>query len=169
MGLADSLLPEFDHEMETTRRILERVPEGKFEWQPHPKSMRLGRLASHLAELPKWATMTIQTDGFDMAPPGEPAPVAANFATRAEVLSAFDANTKAARAAIADAAESEFGRTWSLKKGGQTAFAMPKGAVLRSMVLNHMIHHRAQLGVFLRLNDVELPGTYGPSADDSPM
>jgi len=169
MGLADSFLPEFDREMQTTRRLLERVPEGKFEWQPHPKSMRLGRLASHLAELPKWATMTIQTDELDIAPPGEPEPVAANFATLAEVLSAFDANTTAARAAVAGAAEAEFARAWSLKKGGYTAFTMPKAAVLRSMVMNHMIHHRAQLGVFLRLNDVELPGTYGPSADESPM
>jgi len=169
MGLADSLLPEFDHEMQTTRRLLERVPEGKFDWQPHPKSMPLGRLASHLAELPKWATMTIQTEELDIAPPGEPVPVAANFGTRADVLAAFDANTKAARAAIAGAAEVEFARMWSLKRGGQTAFTMPKSAVLRSMVMSHMIHHRAQLGVFLRLNDIELPGTYGPSADESPM
>jgi uncharacterized damage-inducible protein DinB len=169
MGLADNLLPEFDHEMQTTRRILERVPDGKFDWQPHPKSMRLGRLASHVAELVTWGTMTMKTDELDIAPPGEPPPVAANYATRAEILAAFDANSKAARAAIAGAADPELMRPWSLKHSGRTAFTMPKIAVLRSMVMNHLIHHRAQLGVFLRLNDVELPGSYGPSADESAL
>jgi uncharacterized damage-inducible protein DinB len=169
MGFADALLPEFDREVEISRRILERVPDGRFDWQPHPKSMRLGRLASHLAELPTWAARTLQTDELDVAPPGQPRPAAANFATRAEILAAFEANTSAARAAIAAAADPDFMRPWSLKNGGETVFTLPKIAVLRNMVMNHMIHHRAQLGLFLRLNDIEIPGSYGPSADETPM
>jgi len=169
MSLATSLLLEFDHEMQLTRRMLERVPENKFEWQPHPKSMKLGRLASHLAELPTWGSMTMETDEFDVMPAGK-APYAGRvMANRAEILTAFDTNAAAARRAIAAGTDALFGRPWTLKNGGKSVFTMPKVAVLRSMVMNHMIHHRAQLGLFLRLNDVEIPGTYGPSADDSGM
>ena len=169
MSLAANLLPEFDQEIQITRRMLERVPEGKFEWQPHPKSMKLGRLASHLAELPTWGSMTMETDEFDVAPAGKQAYASKILANRAEILATFDTNAAAARRAIAAATDAQLGRPWTLKSGGNAVFTMPKMAVLRGMVMNHMIHHRAQLGLFLRLNDVEIPGTYGPSADDSGM
>jgi len=169
MSLAANLLPEIDNEMQLTRRMLERVPDDKFGWQPHPKSMKLGRLASHLAELPTWGTMTMETDELDVMPVGKPAYTGKVMANRAEILAAFDANVGAARRAIAAASDALFGRPWTLKNAGKTVFTMPKVAVVRSMVLNHMIHHRAQLGLFLRLNGVEIPGTYGPSADDSGM
>jgi uncharacterized damage-inducible protein DinB len=169
MSLAASLLVEFDHEMQLTRRMLERVPEDKFDWQPHPKSMKLGRLASHLAELPTWGSMAMETEEFDVMPVGKAAYAGRVMANRAEILSEFDTNAAAARKAIAAGSDAQFGRPWTLKNAGKPVFTIPKVAVLRSMVMNHMIHHRAQLGLFLRLNDVEIPGTYGPSADDSGM
>ena len=167
MSLAASLLPEFDQEMHLTRRMLERVPEDKFDWQPHPKSMKLGHLATHLAELPTWGMWTMQSDEFDVTPPGSGPYVPRMAANRAAILSEFDANAAAARQAIAAASDEQLGRPWTLKATGKSVFTLPKMAVLRSMVMSHMIHHRAQLGLFLRLNDVAIPGTYGPSADDS--
>jgi len=169
MSIAQSLLAEFDHEMAGVRTELERLPDGKAAWKPHPKSMTLGRLASHLAELPQWGGFTMQLTELDIAPPGQPAPEAHNLATRAEILALFDRTTAEARKAIAGAADAEWMVPWTLKKGGATLFTLPRIAVVRSFVLNHMIHHRAQLGVYLRLLDVPLPSLYGPSADEGRM
>ena len=169
MGLSEALLPEFDHEMANTRKTLERVPEDKLGWKPHEKSMTMGRLAAHLAEIPGWASHTIEQDSLDLAPPGAPPyqPTRAN--SRKEILDMFDSNVTAARAAIADARDDHLMKPWSLLSGGRTILSLPRIAVLRSFIMNHGIHHRAQLGVYLRLNDLPVPAIYGPSADEGGM
>ncbi|HWA58960.1 MAG TPA: DinB family protein [Gemmatimonadales bacterium] len=165
MSLAQSLLAELDHEMAGTRRELERVPEDRLAWKPHAKSMTLGRLASHLAELPSWGAMTVRTTELDISPPGSTA-TRATFSSRAEILAHFDKCLADARAAIGATPDAEFMVPWTMLKAGQTVFSLPRIAVLRSMVLNHNVHHRAQLGVYLRLLDIPLPSLYGPSADE---
>lgn len=166
MSISQSLLPEFDQEMATTRKILERVPEGASDWKPHVKSMTLGRLAGHVAELPGWGVVTLTQTELDFAPKDGPTWAPAIHTTRAATLKLFDDGVKAVREAIAAASDADFMVLWSLKRAGQTLLSMPRVAVMRSMVLNHIIHHRAQLGVFLRLNDVPLPRSYGPTADE---
>ena len=166
MSIAAALLPEFDQETAVTRKTLERIPEGKFDWRPHDKSMTLEGLATHLSNLPSWTALTIKQDSFDMAPKdGEPFRVEPVTSVK-EALEAFDKNVADARAALADASDEDLMGSWSLLAGGDTVFTMPKVAVLRSFVMNHMIHHRAQLGMYLRLNDVAVPAMYGPSADE---
>lgn len=169
MSIGESLLPEFDYEMKTTRTTLERVPDDKLKWQPHAKSMAMGRLASHIAELPGWATLTMEHDSFNMAPPGEAPRQPANLGSRAEMLELFDKNVGAARAALASCSDERMMGTWSLLAGEHTLMSMPRVAVLRTWVVNHVIHHRAQLGVYLRLNDLPVPSVYGPSADEGKM
>ena len=165
MAISASLLPEFDHEMATSRTVIERVPEDKFGWKPHEKSMSAGRLASHIAEMPAWATTSISQDSLDLAGGYQPY----EAGSRAELLALFDKNASAARASIAGCNDETFMKNWSLKRGDQTLMTMPKIAVLRNFVMNHLIHHRAQLGVYLRLNDIPVPSIYGPSADESPF
>lgn len=167
MKMSDALLPEFDHEMAGTRKTLERVPEDKFGWKPHDKSMSMGELASHLANIPFWTTVTINQDNFDMAPVGGEHVKTPQASSVKELLETFDKNVADARNAIASASNEELMKNWSLLAGGNTVLAMPKGAVLRGFVLNHNVHHRAQLGVYLRLNDVAVPSIYGPSADEA--
>ena len=162
MPIAQMLLPEFDQEMANTRKMLERVPDGKFDYKPHEKSMTLGRLAGHIAELPTYATVTLSMDSFDV--PDNYQPLVPT--SRKQVLESFDKNAAEARAAIASATDEQLGKIWSLRARGKEMFSMPRSAVLRAMVMSHLIHHRAQLGVYLRLNNVEIPGMYGPSADD---
>jgi uncharacterized damage-inducible protein DinB len=165
MSIADGLLPEFDREMGVTRRLLERVPDGQFTWQPHPKSMTLGRLAEHLAELPHWVGVIVDDDGIDMES-GRPAGYTPP-ATREGVLAMFDGNVSAARAALAGRTDGELMAPWTLLKGGQPLFTMPRASVLRTFVFNHLVHHRGQLTVYLRMHDVPLPSIYGPSADEA--
>lgn len=169
MPISQALLPEFDQEMVHTRKSLERVPDDKLAWKPHEKSMTMGLLATHVAEIPGWGAVAIQQDSFDVAPPGSPPyqPPAVN--SRADILEIFDKNIAAARAAIAGAADEQWMKPWTLLSGGNAIFTMPRIAVLRGMIMNHMIHHRAQLGVYLRLNDVPVPSIYGPSADEGAM
>lgn len=169
MGINAALLPEFDNEMANTRKTLERVPEGKSDWKPHEKSMAMGGLATHLSNIPTWAVFTIDQDSLDLAPGGNPMPPVKLAESQAELLSTFDENVAKARAAIAGASDEELFKPWSLLTNGNTILTMPKIAVLRSFVLNHLIHHRAQLGVYLRLNDIPVPSIYGPSADESPF
>lgn len=163
MPLVDALLPEYDHEMATTRTVLERLPGDKLEWKPHAKSFSLGALATHVATLPTWGTETLtqaEIDiGVDQQPPGA-------LPSKQEVLAAFDKNVAAARAALVGKTDAELMAMWSLKRNGRTLFSMPKTAVLRSFVLNHLIHHRGQLTVYLRLLDMPVPSVYGPSADE---
>ena len=166
MSVAQALLPEFEYEMTNARRCLERIPQDKLDWRPHPKSYDLRGLTTHIANMPKWTVMTLAESSFDMQPEGgEPVredPVESVDAA----LEMFDANVAAAREAIAGATDEQMFATWSLLKGGESVLTMPRIAVLRSFIMNHMIHHRAQLGVYLRLNDVPVPALYGPSADE---
>jgi uncharacterized damage-inducible protein DinB len=166
MSMAQALLAEFKQEMSTTRRCLERMPNDKLDWQPHKKSMTLGGLASHLVHLPTWTSFTLDKDGLDIAG-DQPSPEPISSTTMA--LDVFDKNVDAAGAVLEKATDDQFTAGWTLKSGGQTIFTMPKLAVLRSFVLNHMVHHRAQLGVYLRLNDLSVPSVYGPSADENPF
>jgi len=167
MKLNEMLLPEFDEEMAITRKFLDRVPDDKFAWKPHEKSMTLGALAAHLAETPGWTVPTVEQSSLDLAPPGGPAFQPTKTSSRQETLALFDKNTVAARNAIASANDEELMKPWSLLMGGQVIFTLPRIGVLRSMVMNHNVHHRAQLGVYFRLNGVPVPATYGPSADET--
>jgi uncharacterized damage-inducible protein DinB len=169
MKISDMFLPEFDQEMANTRKTLERIPEDKLDWKPHEKSMTLGRLAGHLAELAGWATATLKHDTFDFQPPGAPPHQPLIPKSRKEVLDAFDKGMKDARAAIAESTDQQLMGNWSLLSGGKTLMTMPRTVVLRSFIMNHVIHHRAQLGVYLRLNNVPVPSIYGPSADEGQM
>lgn len=169
MSLSENLLPEFDHEMANTRKTLERIPDDKFAWKPHEKSMAMGDLGTHLANLLVWVTLTINDDSFDLAPPDAPAPRATPTQSQQELLEVFDKNLAEARQTLAAASDEELLKPWTLLHGGQQVFSMPKIAVLRSFVMNHTIHHRAQLGVYLRLNDIAVPSIYGPSADENAM
>ncbi len=167
MSIAQSLLPEYDHEMATTRKHLERAPFADWAWKPHAKSMTLGGLASHLVEVPSWVAPTLTRTELDMNPPGGPAYASPTFGSVAALLAAFDANVQQGRAALAATSDADFMVPWSLKSGGQVLMTMPRIAVVRSFVMNHLIHHRGQFTVYLRLRDVPLPQTYGPSADES--
>lgn len=160
--LSKALLPEFDHEMQTTRRTLERVPEDKLTWKPHQKSMTLGQLATHLATLNHWGEAILGTESFDVST----APPNPELKSRSEILAAFDTNTANARKAIAAATDGELLKPWSLVSAGKTIFSLPRVATLRSFILSHGIHHRGQLSVYLRLNNVPVPSIYGPSADE---
>ena len=169
MSISENLLPEFDHEMANTRKTLERVPEDKFGWKPHEKSGTMGWLATHLATLPSWVTSTIDNDSLDIAPPGGPAFQIPPANSRKQILATFDQNVARARAGLAGARDDQLLKPWTLLAGGRTIFTLPRIAVLRSFVMNHSIHHRAQLGVYLRLNNIPVPATYGPSADEGGM
>ena len=168
MRIADGLIIEFDAEMANTRRILELVPEGIPDYRPHPKSMTLSRLAGHIAEMAGWGTLTARQDSLDIAPADGPAMEPYFAQNTADLLEFFDKHTAAAREAILELSDEAMFKPWTLYSGGKTLFTMPRVAVLRTMILSHMIHHRAQLGVYLRINDVSIPGMYGPSADDPP-
>jgi uncharacterized damage-inducible protein DinB len=168
MSIAQALLPEFDQEMAVTRNLLACVPAERAEWRPHPRSTALGALASHIASLSGFGVPTLAGSELDMNPPGGPGFVPPTFTTTEALLETFDANVAATRAAIAGASDEELKVSWSLKTGGHSIFTMPRAAVLRGMLMNHIIHHRGQLSVYLRLNDVPLPSIYGPTAD-TPM
>jgi uncharacterized damage-inducible protein DinB len=169
MSIGSSLLPEFDQEMANTRKALERIPDDKFDWKPHEKSWAMGGLATHLANLPIWTVYTINQDSLDLAPPGGESLTVKEKGSRREILEDFDKNVAAARAAIVGASDEELLKPWTLLKGGVTLMTLPKIAVLRSFVMNHIIHHRGQFTVYLRLNDVPVPSIYGPSADEGAM
>ena len=164
MPLIDSLLPEFDREMGLTRRALERVPDGQFEWKPHPTSVTLGRLTEHLTEMPMWASTTMaqsELEAMTQRSPDYRPP-----ATRAAVLAQFDASLKTARGNLINKTDAEFAAPWTFKNDGKEVFTAPKSTVLRNFVLNHMIHHRGQLMVYYRMLGVPVPSTYGPSGDE---
>lgn len=163
MAIAQALLPEFDHEMATTRRMLERFPEDKVEWRPHDTCMTLGRLAGHVAELAGWVVPTISQDKLDLDP-STFVPVV--MKSRQETLKAFDETVKSSRALIASSSDEALMKPWSLVVTGHTVFTLPKAAVLRSFVMNHLIHHRGQLAAFYRIAGVPVPSLYGPSKDE---
>jgi uncharacterized damage-inducible protein DinB len=169
MSLSAILLPEFDHETAGLRTTLERVPEDKLGWKPHGKSMSLGGLATHLANTLSWGERLILTDSFDLAPPGKPAPKMDELRSRAEILAVFDKNRAAARRALEGASDAKLAEPWSLLAGGKTLFTLPRASGVRGFVFNHMVHHRGQLTVYLRMLDVPLPALYGPSADEGQL
>jgi uncharacterized damage-inducible protein DinB len=163
MSIVQALLPEFDHEMSVTRVMLAAVPNGRADWQPHAKSMSLGRLAAHLANMAGWAAATLQQDELDLASPGIATQLP--FESTAATLERFDALVKTSRVALAGLPDAALHAPWTLKQGGQMLFTMPRGGVFRTWVMSHMIHHRGQLSVYLRLLDVPVPAVYGPTAD----
>ena len=163
MSARDALLAEFDHEMAMTRHLLERVPDGRLDWRPHEKSYALGGLATHLAQLPHWGTAILQHDFHDLADAGPPR--AARTSTR-EVLELFDRHVTEVRRALLDTSDAQLAAPWSLKKGEHLILSIPRLSALRRFLLHHVIHHRGQLTVYLRLQDVPLPPLYGPTADE---
>lgn len=169
MLIREILLPEFDQEMAGARKSLERVPEDKFGWKPHEKSGALGWLADHIAEIPGWLPEVLGKDSLDIAPGAQPTQPSPLPHSRAEILEKFDRGVAAARTALEAAGEEVWSQNWTLLANAQPVFTMSRLAVYRSFVLNHLVHHRAQLGVYLRLNDVPVPALYGPSADESSM
>ena len=148
--------------MASTRRLLERVPDDRLAWKPHAKSMTLGGLATHLSTLPRWGGTILNDASFDLA--AAPSPLQEKH-SGAEILAAFDAAASATRALL-DKTDAELVAPWALKRGGQEIFSMPRVAAFRTFVLYHTVHHRGQLSVYLRLNDVPVPSIYGPSADE---
>ena len=167
MRYSDTLLPEFDQEMASTRLVLDRLPEDKLDWKAHPKSNTIGWNANHLAEIPGWVAGTINETSWDISPPGGEAYQAPALASKQAILEVFDKNVAEGRAAIADLKDdAEMAKPWSLLSGGQVIFTMPRATVIRSFVLNHLVHHRAILCVYLRLNGLAVPGMYGPSGDE---
>jgi uncharacterized damage-inducible protein DinB len=166
MTYAETILPEFDHEMANTRKVLERIPDDRLDWQPHSKSHTIGWNANHVADLPNWLAVTLTEPSFDIAPVGGEPYKLPTLTSGKEILDHFDRNVAAARRAIAEIKDEDVGSMWSLLRGGQPIFTMPRAAVVRGMVLSHLIHHRAHLCVYLRLNDIPVPGMYGPSGDE---
>ena len=162
MPLVDHLLPEFDHEMATTRKLLERVPEDRLSWKPHAKSYSLGQLAQHVANLPLWGQITLEQSELDLAVN----PPMAELGNRAAILKLLEDRVAGTRKALLGKTDAELMAPWSLKQGDHTMFTMPKATVWRSFVMNHIVHHRGQLSVYLRQQDVPLPSFYGPSADE---
>jgi uncharacterized damage-inducible protein DinB len=166
MAFKDTILAEFDMEMDATRRTLDRVPDDKFDWKPHDKSGTLAWMAGHIAQIPQWGAMVMKQDSLDLAPQGAPPRVPSKPANRKEVLESFDKNRAEARAALAAGDDPTYAKPWALLMGGRQLFSEPRSAVLRRMVLNHIIHHRGQLTMYLRLLNVPVPALYGPSADE---
>jgi uncharacterized damage-inducible protein DinB len=166
MKISEALLPEFDQEMANTRKALERIPEDKLAWKPHEKSMTLGRLSGHIVELVGWMNTTISTDSLNVTM-DKYKPIVAT--SQQQILELFGQSVKESRPAIAGASDEHLMQLWTLAVNGQTIFTMPRVTVLRISCFNHIIHHRAQLGVYLRLNNVPVPALYGPSADEGAM
>ena len=162
--IKDGLLAEFDHEVGTTHRLLERLPDDrdKLAWKPHIKSMSLGGLATHISNLPVWGNTILNASFFDLA---AMPPRAEEKTSRAEILATFDHNAKQTRGWM-DRTDAEYLDRWTLKRDGHEMFSMPKVAAFRNFVMHHLIHHRGQLSVYLRLNDIPVPAMYGPSADE---
>lgn len=167
MSVKERMLAELEQEMATTRRVLDRVPERRAEWQPHPKSKTLGELAVHLARIPGWIASAAGAASFDVAPAGG-RPPDPPFESTASLLRTFDANVAAVRSTLAGTGEADMQAPWVLQRGGQDMMRLTRADVFRVLLLNHMIHHRGQLTVYLRLNDVPLPIVYGRTADEQP-
>lgn len=167
MSIAQAILPEFEQEMASTRKVLERVPDDKLDWKAHPKSNTIGWVAAHLVEIPGWVEGTLTQEFWDVAPPDGPKYQSPKAESRQQLLELFDANVAAAKKALAATSDEAFGKLWSLRAGDHVIFTMPRSAVIRTFVLNHLIHHRGIMTVYLRLNDVAVPSIYGPSGDES--
>jgi uncharacterized damage-inducible protein DinB len=167
MALAQALLPEFEHETATLRRVIERIPADRLDYRPHPKSFTLGDLANHLVTIPGWTVSTLTETELDFGLPEAQARQPKPSSTTEGLLRTLDAQVEAALGALTKTSDEDFHVVWSLKNNGEVLFAMPRIAVYRGFVMNHLIHHRAQVAVYLRLLDVPVPSIYGPSADES--
>ena len=163
MTIAEVLLLDYDAEIQNTRRILERIPEDKPQWKPHDKSMPMGRLAVHVARLPDFATTILTTDDLDMTTRKFPPLV---FESRAQLLSELEKTSTEARHALQSSSDEQLLTGWKLSWGDKVIADAPRAVLYRTMFLNHLVHHRGQLSVYLRLNEVPVPGLYGPSADE---
>jgi len=165
MSVAETMLAELELEGVATRKVLERMPEGKFDWTPHEKSMPIRQLAMHVADIPGWVTFTIEQDELDVTnieqPPGAE--------TSADLVAHFDKQMAAAKTSLQNTNDEALKTHWKMTMGDQVLIDMPKDECLRRWVLNHIVHHRAQLTVYLRLNDVAVPACYGSSADENDM
>ena len=166
MTIGQAILSEFDQEMQSTRRVLERVPDDKWGWKPHEKSGTLGWLATHVGTVPEWITMTINTEELDYAPVDGPAFEPPKILNRKDLLAAFDKGAAEAREALSKVSDQDLLKGWKLLAGGKEIFTMPRVACIRAMCLNHLFHHRGQLTVYFRLVGVPVHGLYGPSADE---
>ena len=169
MGRIESFLSEYEQITKNVRTTLERIPENKFDWKPHEKSFSMGDLASHIVNLQTWLNVTLNLEEFDMHPPEGEEIIQPKASNKKELLEMFEKNFEEAKKCLSDTPEQKLMDSWSLLSGGKTLFTMPKVAVVRSFVLNHTIHHNAQLGVYLRLNDIPVPAIFGPSADENIM
>jgi uncharacterized damage-inducible protein DinB len=165
MPISELLLPEFDNEMRVTRTVLERVPDDRGEWKPHPKAFSMAHLAQLVARLPGWVPMVTDKDELDIFPKDGPKYPGYSIETTATLLAEFDKNSKVGREAIVRTTDAQFDQPWHFKRAGVTLFTQSRYHALRSSVLNHLVHHRAQLGVYLRLVDEKVPEMYGPTAD----
>ncbi len=164
MRTVDTFLTELERESETTRRLLERLPEDKLGWKPHEKSMSLGQLAIHVAAIPGAIAAWLRADSYDVSSEmTEP-----EARSRAQVIEAFEKNLAEAAETLGEFDDAALAKMWTVKKDGRTLMAMPRSAVVRFVMLNHLVHHRGQLSVYLRLLDVPVPLIYGPSADENP-
>ena len=165
MAFKEALLAEFDHEIGSTRRLLERVPDAQLGWKPHDKSYSLGDLSGHIANLTTWMDRILESTELDLASVADARP--SSPASTDDVLKRLDVNAKSARAKLAGQTDASLVAAWTLKNEGREVFTMPRSSVLRSFVFNHLIHHRGQLTVYLRLQNVPLPSLYGPTADEA--
>jgi len=167
MTIAEKLLPEFDEEFANTRKFLALIRDDKLMWKPHDQSMELGRLAWHVADFPEWCVATFMQDSLKMGEEdAEKAAYGWKGRTRADILARFDAELPKARVALAATSDAEMAQPWKMEWAGQTVIDDPREDVYRKWTINHMVHHRAQLGVYLRLLGIAIPGCYGPSADE---
>ena len=166
MSIAETILPQLEHEMKLTRVSLSRVPMDRLSWRPHPKSFPFGRLAFHLAEIASWIAPIIQQEELDLNPPGENKFASPTFDTQEDLLAFYDKHVAEGSAVLSKATDEQMLGAWTLRAGEHKIFTMPRVAVIRGVILSHTIHHRAQLGLYLRMNDIAVPAIYGPSADE---
>jgi uncharacterized damage-inducible protein DinB len=166
MAIKDALLPEFDHETGATRRLIERVPDADLGWRPHEKSYTMGQLAEHIAGIPRWVALTCNHAAIDIDTVAEADRRPQQPESTASIIATLDASVAEARRALAEQTDGALMAPWTFRQGGREIFTMPRASVLRSFIMNHMIHHRGQLTVYLRLRNVPLPSLYGPTADE---
>jgi uncharacterized damage-inducible protein DinB len=169
MRIGQALLPEFDMEMANTRKLLERIPDSLLDWKIHDKSNSVGWVANHLADIPAWVDMTISHDAFDVEPVAGQVYKAPTEPTIEKIVAMFDKNVARGRTLLEEVADDKLHATWRLLKQGEVLMTLPRLAVIRTWVLNHSIHHRGHLCVYLRVNNIPVPGLYGPSADEAGM
>lgn len=164
MPIIQSYLAEFEYEAATTRRLLERIPDDKLTWKPHEKSMTLHQLTNHLAQMPSWIEVLAGQDEFDV---GNPGPANPPGVTREEILAVFDRTVATFKRVAPGISDEAMSAHWKLRNGEKVLMDVPRAAAIRTFILNHVVHHRGQLSVYLRLLDLPIPSIYGPSADDN--